>query len=60
MLSRLDLEIIKECIRDSIMLDNQWMRNNINPVDTPIMRDKIDRKSEVLKRVKESLYHDIL
>jgi hypothetical protein len=57
-LSKLDLEIIKECIRDSIMMDDQWMRSNINPVDTPDIRNKIDHKSEVLKRVKECLYNE--
>jgi hypothetical protein len=55
-----DLELIKACILDSITMDDNWMRSHINPVDTPIIRDKIDRKSEVLKKIRELLYADVV
>lgn len=55
-----DLELIKECILDSMTMDDNWMRSHINPVDTPDIRNKIDRKSQVLKKIREILYADVI
>lgn len=59
-LTRKDVDLIIDCINDSITADEHYMRVNASPHVCDEIRVTIDKKSDLLKKLREAKRNDIL